>query len=441
MKYFTITGIQKSGNTWLTAMVRAMSSVTLQARSTDLPFQLRCVCRFVEAYNRRVGSGNRLLAADVAGALLNHESEPVAVVSREAAESSLRLLARQMAFDGTKGLSPAGTTVDVLVPLLLELISGVRAEAPEFQAYGAVGKHLPLNLLRQNFPEFKVIWVIRDPRDVLISWFYHDLRAMTPHKARHFIAKPGWARMLQRLRLLRGEQVPLALRSDWKESYFADRAAELCRFYADSWAHRDQCLLIRYEDLLTDCRAQLQRVADFLGVTTATDELADIERTYSFTNLTGGVGEVVGGHVRRGQSGDWQNYFDTTLLESLPAGFTELVQQLGYERSNEWCRQVPAVAPRPFETSRLNVRGSAVRALSDFWKDDVSLQQRFVQPINDLSSGTFYEWLCGSSQPRIRDCLRQLHWLAARWGQLELPERPLADRVIHEGHAQAGRAA
>jgi len=413
-------------------MIRALPHVALCARQVDLPFQLRCVHRFVDHYNQTVQSSNSLCANDVALALLDGQAPRVSLVSRELAQEFVQPLASQMAFDGSKGQLSASVTSDTLARRLIDLISYDRQPSPGVQAFGAIAKHEPVNVLRSRFPDFKVVWVVRDPRDVLISWFYHDLRTMTPHKARHFIARPMWARLLHRMRMLDNQRVPLTLRCDWKRSYFSCRAEEVSNFCANGWIHRDNCLVVRYEDMLTNCREQLRRIVDFLGVTASEATLAKIEANYSFARLTGGSSEVVGGHIRRGQAGDWRNYFDSELQTSLPRKFVEWVGRLGYEDSNEWTKKIPALAVRPFEFHRLNVRGSAVRAMSEVWKADPILQKRFQQPVNDVGPESFFEWLSDSRQPRIRECLRQMNWLADQWGQLELLERPVGDQLISE---------
>jgi hypothetical protein len=102
----------------------------------------------------------------------------------------------------------------------------------------------PAQPLRADFERYaarKVVLLVRDPRDVLVSYFAHRTRRDRTYAGTlsAFVREPGYG------------------------------AERIVAFLAAWWAHRTVprgFLLVRYEDLHADPRKELERLARFVGL-------------------------------------------------------------------------------------------------------------------------------------------------------------------------------
>jgi hypothetical protein len=184
-------------------------------------------------------------------------------------------------------------------------------------AYGdktpASGLHIPL--IKQIFPEAKLIHLTRDGRDVSVSAYYH----------------------MRRVAKINGNQESVAC--------FEELAAPLlfkwyqytkpCYDYTRQTTKAD-CLEIRYEDLKCQPEQSLQSIFSFL----LDDEIRVSEHSIrhcieenSFSRRSGGrkEGEVSeSSFLRKGIVGDWRNHFTEPLLAQARPECLALLRQLGY---------------------------------------------------------------------------------------------------------------
>ncbi len=177
------------------------------------------------------------------------------------------------------------------------------------------GDRTPSDLLYW-MPGARYIWVLRDGRDVAVSWTFHQLR-----KGREIIEKsiPAPAR-----EHLLGLTDRFARDSDLfaqqPELLLADEA--WVRHVAGTWNRRylsdlgaaqhiekpevDGCVLrVRYEDLHADAAGEQERLFGFLSL-----DPADAARPSRETFTTAGYEAADPMKYRRkGEVGDWKNYF------------------------------------------------------------------------------------------------------------------------------------
>lgn len=168
----------------------------------------------------------------------------------------------------------------------------------------------------------RVIYIVRDPRDVLVSYFHYQRR-----------------------------------------KGFIDGTVEIARFADDflagrlnsfgtwgenvaSWlgtrGERDDFLLLRYEDMLAEPAAQLARIVRFLGRTASEAELARVVDGCSFERMraleasTGAKSAHMRavrddiGFVRQGKSGGWRDEVPPDVVATLEAAWQPLLARLGY---------------------------------------------------------------------------------------------------------------
>lgn len=171
-------------------------------------------------------------------------------------------------------------------------------------------------LFKPAFP--KVIYLVRDGRDVYVSYYYYRLKQLEEG-----ISFSDYLR--------RTDHFP----SLWQE-------------HVDSWLKSDQdqphILLVRYEDLLSKPETELRKIVDFIGIersdegiSTAVevsrfDKMRKIDQTKGRKyNLTG-----TKDFVRKGKAGTWQEEFSQEDIDYFKMTAGDMLIRLGYERNLDW---------------------------------------------------------------------------------------------------------
>ncbi|KAL4714579.1 hypothetical protein ACJJTC_006625 [Scirpophaga incertulas] len=164
-----------------------------------------------------------------------------------------------------------------------------------------IKSHLPLSLLPPTLLDTcKVVHVARNPRDVLVSYYYH---IKTVAKLRYDIE------LKQLWNLFINDQL------EWTP-YFEN--------VKESWTRREHpnMLFLFYEDLLKDLPSAVKRVAKFLGKTMTEDQVSRLCDHLSFENFKKKNSLVEFSAVssdnvlvRKGKSGGWRQYFDEEMKQ------------------------------------------------------------------------------------------------------------------------------
>ncbi|CAL8248106.1 unnamed protein product [Lota lota] len=167
--------------------------------------------------------------------------------------------------------------------------------------------HLPYHLMPRALSQKKgkVIYVARNPKDVLVSYFhFHKFATMleTPKDFNHFFEK-----------FIRGDV--------YGNSWFD---------HMKTWyAHQDdmQILFITYEEMIQDLRTSVKRISLFLGKNLTDAQLTEVVKHSTFKNMRvipQANYEMVpdyllnhhnGTFMRKGTIGDWKNHFTITQNE------------------------------------------------------------------------------------------------------------------------------
>lgn len=162
----------------------------------------------------------------------------------------------------------------------------------------------------------KYIWVLRDGRDVAVSWTFHQLRKgpdviskSVPAHASSFLLKlshefktnPTMFDSQPNL-LLGDEDWVRHVGTTWDRRYRSDIGAY--RHISKSQVPGG-ALLVKYEDLHADTHYQQQRMYEFLGVV-----ISGAQPPTESTFTTAGYKDTSPDRYRRkGKVGDWQSYF------------------------------------------------------------------------------------------------------------------------------------
>ncbi|KTF89674.1 hypothetical protein cypCar_00007226 [Cyprinus carpio] len=151
----------------------------------------------------------------------------------------------------------------------------------------------------------KVIYVARNPKDVLVSYYHF-------HK---------YANMLE---------TPKDF-DTFFEKFMEGNVFGNCWFeHVKSWfSHKDEMnfLYITYEDMIKDLRSVVERITSFLARNLTSQQLNDVIEHSTFKNMKNNpqanyqqipvilLNHQLGSFLRKGTVGDWKNYFTVAQNE------------------------------------------------------------------------------------------------------------------------------
>ncbi|XP_026477319.1 sulfotransferase 1C4-like [Ctenocephalides felis] len=166
-----------------------------------------------------------------------------------------------------------------------------------------IKSHLPIALLPKELMEVKpkIIYVVRDPRDVVVSYYHH-------------------------YRIIAGFTGPL--------DEFVDAFVEDSLCYSPYWEtilefwdlrHEDHILFLTYEDMKKNLRSVIDKLCDFFGKSYSDEQIAALEDHVSFNSMKNNpqvnkqdIIDLRAKHIgfeppkdvkfiRQGQAGGWKN--------------------------------------------------------------------------------------------------------------------------------------
>lgn len=170
----------------------------------------------------------------------------------------------------------------------------------------AMVTHFPYQLMPPSFhsSKAKTIYVMRNPKDIVVSSYYF-------HQMAEFLEDPGtFDEFLEKF--LEGK----VLFGKWTDHVKSWRSAEL----------GDRVLYITYEDMIQDLPGALRRMSEFLGRNLSEEAIQKIAEHCSFktmkTNRMSNFSLVPKVYMnpdkspflRKGVAGDWKNHFSSEQL-------------------------------------------------------------------------------------------------------------------------------
>lgn len=203
-----------------------------------------------------------------------------------------------------------------------------------------------------NRTDVRVLHLIRDPRDVLISAMHYHRKSSEGwlHEP-----VPGYDNITYQRRL---KALPTKLR---QYVFEMDHSTAGTVHDMLKWQYgKANCFEARYEDLRQDTRlAHWLEIAAFLGFEEA--ELQTCRQRFWENSLFGGLSRFGNQHVRSGDVAQWKREFTLEVAYAFLARFPHSLQSLGYETDHRWIVELQrAGAGEP--TSGLR------RLTSDRWK-------------------------------------------------------------------------
>ncbi|XP_077577966.1 sulfotransferase family 2, cytosolic sulfotransferase 3 isoform X2 [Stigmatopora nigra] len=170
----------------------------------------------------------------------------------------------------------------------------------------ALVTHFPFRLMPQSFfsSKAKVIYVMRNPKDVLVSSYYF-------HQMAAFLEDPGtWEEFIDKF--LEGR----VMFGKWTD-------------HVKSWKHTDlgdRIMYLTYEQMIQDLPAALRLIANFLGKKLSEEVIKKIADHCSFKSMKGNMMSNFSlvpkmymdpdksQFLRKGIVGDWKKHFSSEQL-------------------------------------------------------------------------------------------------------------------------------
>ena len=184
----------------------------------------------------------------------------------------------------------------------------------------------------------KVIFMVRDPRDVLVSYYFH--------KSKREPERDFWFFQKKRKETHSRFKGTLSEFLDVQIGGF-DTILEYYNIWAENRTVPKDFLIVKYEDMHADPKAVLRRVLDFLGLSAITDaEIAEAVEYASFQNMQkleagkqmqsyklkpGNINDADSFKVRKGKVGGYANNLKPEEIELLNRKMAERLTPLyGY---------------------------------------------------------------------------------------------------------------
>lgn len=198
-----------------------------------------------------------------------------------------------------------------LLRLLWDIVGQYDMQSDEM----VVGEHDIIHthhLARQG--NFKVAYIYRDPRDVIVS-------------VMHFWRRNSLAETLHPA----NDTSPIGTWKAKQELWFD-------RLKADCY--------VRYEYMHRDLPLQIQRLRDDLGLVQVTDSRLLLKRhefkTMRQAHWMAGRDQAVRA-MRKGIAGDWRNHFDRRNAKEVHDRLWSWMSRLGFEADEDWWQKCPEV--------------------------------------------------------------------------------------------------
>ncbi|MGD9873485.1 MAG: sulfotransferase domain-containing protein [Kiritimatiellia bacterium] len=174
------------------------------------------------------------------------------------------------------------------------------------------------------------IVVIRDPRDVWVSFYFHERYLEGSASLYGFDDEKSHAENL--LSCMRQKLTDPGKSTPWFS--YAD--------FLNSWQGRQGVVWVKYENLQADTAGELTRMIREMGMNPIPDRIAYAVDANRFEKISGREPgqEDVTSHKRKGIVGDWKNYF-TQEMGKLVHEHQPFLYELGYEKDASWLKELP----------------------------------------------------------------------------------------------------
>ena len=202
-----------------------------------------------------------------------------------------------------------------------KVFDGIYRMRPGDIRYGYIHAKEPyLSLLTQ--PEQATVFLYRDPRDMLVSHVFYATDLYEGHGMHKYYEKLG--SMEARLNAaIEGVSDPEFALSSVKERYDSYLG----------WLDQPDVFCLRFEDLILERDVALAKLLGYLEVRGLD---LQVSREQAIATLKAGIAPKKSGTFRKGQPGNWREYFTAANKARFKVVAGDLLSRLGYEDGDDW---------------------------------------------------------------------------------------------------------
>jgi sulfotransferase 6B1 len=173
-----------------------------------------------------------------------------------------------------------------------------------------------------NQPDWTSYFIIRDPRDALISQIFYATEINQEHRLRaYYLSLPD---MDSRLRA--------AIGGVHREgANLPDILTRYERFLG--WFNCPDVMVVKFEELLADQQRSITSMIEFLE---RKDFRLQMSREQAVQQVIEAVQPKKSPTFRKGHSGEWRNYFKEEHKQQFKQVTGDLLVQMGYEQDDNW---------------------------------------------------------------------------------------------------------
>lgn len=263
---FIVTGVTKSGTTWLQRMLDSHPQIACGGESKLNTF-LTQLGPALRAYNEALTKTNEKIYKEAAVYPPLGQAQAVAVMQYLFLD---RLGAVQRAAAAAGKTAPEGE------------LKWIGDKDPDYKR--------ELATWRRILPEARVVSTTRDGRDCYVSLWFHLYPDREP------LAEENRADFLGRIQ---------GHAATWRDT--------MAKFSKDAAGHPGRHFAIRYESLLDDAEGEMSRLFQWFGCDASEATVSKVVAQNAFSVASGGrrAGEAdPRSFLRKGIAGDWKNHFD-----------------------------------------------------------------------------------------------------------------------------------
>lgn len=204
-----------------------------------------------------------------------------------------------------------------------QMAAQLQAMLPGDIRYGYLGATPPFTEILTQ-PGWATVFIVRDPRDAVVSEMHYIGERQTQHDY-HPLFQTQLREPRQRLKaLIEGMQLPHSRLPSVRERY---------EKYI-GWTALPQVFTVRFEDLILRRRETLAEILDF--VQDRGRWRLTLPRDQALDALEEAIRPRRSGTFRKGQPGEWREWFDDDLKRLFKEHTGDLLIRLGYERDHDW---------------------------------------------------------------------------------------------------------
>jgi hypothetical protein len=203
-----------------------------------------------------------------------------------------------------------------------QVLKNIQRLRPGDIAYGYIQARQPfVSAITQ--PGWATLFVYRDPRDMLVSHVFYATE-MNPRHGIHRYYTERMSSMEERLNA--------AIEGITEPGFELSSVRERYDMYL-GWLDQPDVLCLRFEDLILQREAALNRLLDFLRGRGFTPS---VSRQQAVETLIKSIQPQRSGTFRKGKPGNWREYFTEANKALFKDVAGDLLIKLGYETDEDW---------------------------------------------------------------------------------------------------------